>query len=411
MRQVRTARRATRTGVTLLGVLALAGVVVAGLALAAPTPSAPTIISKPPNPTNATSFTFTFSAPPSGVSNLCKLDGAAFGACTTSTSYATGVLAPGSHTFQVRARNTSDGKTSTAASYTWVIDTTSPPAPNVTSGPTALPAWSTTTSATFTWTGESGASFLCSLDGVTPSACSSGITYTVGQGAHTFSVRARDAAGNTGSPSTTYQWRVDSIAPPAPVIGTKPDDPNGNGIAKFDWTSPEAGVTYQCSKENGPYVSCTTPYTYLANVSNNQQHQFSVRSLDAAGNPSVPASWVWKVDQSMRFIVTGDASGLLYPDVWVPLVLTLHNPNNFPIYVTSLVVAVDGNSTCPPGANVELQQSDIDAGASKVLVPANGTTLIPVARSPRIRLKKTSSNQDACKNQTFGLQYSGTAVK
>jgi hypothetical protein len=288
---------------------------------------------------------------------------------------------------------------------------TPPAAPVVNSGPTPLPGWSTTTSATFVWTGEAGASFLCSLDGGPASVCSSGITYTVGQAAHTFSVRAKDAAGNTGSPSATYQWRVDSIVPPAPVIGTKPDDPNGDGIARFDWTSSEAGVTYECSKENGSYQPCTGPLEYLVDVSSSQQHQFSVRARDAAGNASAPASWTWKVDQSQRFIVTGNASGLLYPGIWVPLSLTLHNPNNFPIYVTSLQVTMASHPSCPPGANFEIQQSDIDAAAKRLLVPANGAMGVPSARTPRIRLRNTSSNQDACKNQSFSLGYSGTATK
>ena len=45
------------------------------------------------------------------------------------------------------------------------------------------------------------------------SACTSPKTYSgLGEGGHSFQVRARDAAGNESAPAS-YGWTVDSIAP------------------------------------------------------------------------------------------------------------------------------------------------------------------------------------------------------
>ena len=58
------------------------------------------------------------------------------------------------------------------------------------------------------FTSEAGAIFQCSIDGGAFTGCSSPKSYTVAAGAHTFSVRAIDAAGNVSavaSRSWTYK--------------------------------------------------------------------------------------------------------------------------------------------------------------------------------------------------------------
>jgi hypothetical protein len=94
-------------------------------------------------------------------------------------------------------------------------------------------------------------------------------------------VRQIDAAGNVGALFASQSWTIDSVAPPAPVLGTKPDDPNGDGIANFDWTDAQAAVTYRCSIENEPFRTCTSPLRTIVDVSNNGQHQFAVSAVDA----------------------------------------------------------------------------------------------------------------------------------
>jgi hypothetical protein len=55
---------------------------------------------------------------------------------------------------------------------------------------------------------EPGSSFECSLDGAPFAACTSPLTAKVKRGKHTFSVRAKDPAGNVDPTSATDDWKV-----------------------------------------------------------------------------------------------------------------------------------------------------------------------------------------------------------
>jgi hypothetical protein len=132
---------------------------------------------------------------------------------TTSWFYALAVPAPdGSYTIHVRAVDGVGNPTpaSSQLSTTPTIDTHAPPAPQITGTP---PSTTESTSATFKFKdSESGAKFLCSLDGASFAACSSPKSYTeLGSGGHNFAVEARDAAGNVSTPAS-YSWTIAKAA-------------------------------------------------------------------------------------------------------------------------------------------------------------------------------------------------------
>src|SRR5205807_9977468 len=166
------------------------------------------------------------------------LDAGAFAACSCPKSY-TGV-ADGSHTFQVKATDTA-GNTGVAASFTWTVDTVAPTA-SITASPTNP---SNSSSPSFSFSSEAGASFQCALDGAAFASCSSPKSYTrVADGSHTFQVKASDAAGNTGT-AESYTWTVDTVAPPASITAS-PTNPSNNTAPSFSFHS-EAGATFTCS--------------------------------------------------------------------------------------------------------------------------------------------------------------------
>src|SRR5205807_287477 len=78
---------------------------------------------KPSNPTNNASASFSFSHAESSYTFNCQLDVASYATCTSPKSYSS--LAEGSHTFTVEALS-SDGATTSVASYAWVVDKTAP---------------------------------------------------------------------------------------------------------------------------------------------------------------------------------------------------------------------------------------------------------------------------------------------
>jgi len=176
-----------------------------GTAEAAAPPPAPTITSGPANPTFATTATFVFSDSQSAITFLCSLDGAAYASCTSPASYSS--LKASAHTFAVKAADAANNM-SAAATYNW--SATAPPPPTIDAAP-ANPA--TATTATFNFSdAQSDVTFLCSLDIASYSACTSGISYSLATGAHTFSVEAKNSLGNLSLP-TAYSWTISSVVP------------------------------------------------------------------------------------------------------------------------------------------------------------------------------------------------------
>ena len=177
------------------------------------------ILDGPPATTtnDRATFRFTGSDNASSVEFQCQLDGSGFGLCTSPASYES--LAPGVHTFQVRAVDGSGNVDLTPATHTWEIAAQplgQPPETTIDSGPDLT---TVSTSATFTFSAdESGASFECALDGPTYTACTSPATFTgLSTGTHTLLVRATDGDSNADATPAAYTWRVAEAPVPAAV--------------------------------------------------------------------------------------------------------------------------------------------------------------------------------------------------
>jgi hypothetical protein len=104
----------------------------------------------------------------------------------------------------------------------WIISVhnTAPPDTSLDSySPSTQLTNDTTASFSFSSGDVDLASFECSLDGATFTPCSNPQPYdNLGNGPHTFEVRAIDTAGNLDPTPTTYSWEVDATPPPPPDI-------------------------------------------------------------------------------------------------------------------------------------------------------------------------------------------------
>jgi hypothetical protein len=92
------------------------------------TPPNTTIDTKPANPSNNASPSFTFSGtdnvtPSANLTFECKLDSGSFAACTSPKALSN--LAEGSHTFSVTAKDAAGNVDATPDSYTWTVDAVS----------------------------------------------------------------------------------------------------------------------------------------------------------------------------------------------------------------------------------------------------------------------------------------------
>ena len=195
------------------------------------------ITGHPNDPTNSTSASFTFTSTKQGTFE-CALDSLTWGGCSSPQSYSG--LAAGSHTFHVRAIDTSSNVDPNPPSYTWTIDLT-PPDTSIDSGPSGTSG----SDVTFTFSStESGSTFLCSMDGATATSCSSPKSYTgLSAASHTFTVAATDPAGNPDPTPASRTWSVTSSYARIRLMAANLssgnhqsyDDPTDNGCTATDY--------------------------------------------------------------------------------------------------------------------------------------------------------------------------------
>jgi M6 family metalloprotease-like protein len=162
------------------------------------------ITAGPDSLTNATTASFSFTSTESGTSFECRIDSGSWGSCSTPASFSG--LADGLHTFSVRARDYLGAIDTTPASVTWTIDTI-PPETAMSSGPVSP---TTATGASFAFSSaDPGATFTCRLDAGSWTPCTTPTAYNnIPVGEHTFSVRARDLAGNDDQTPAAWNWVV-----------------------------------------------------------------------------------------------------------------------------------------------------------------------------------------------------------
>ncbi len=261
--------------------------------------------------TGSAAAQFTFSGTDgsgSGVASYeCRLDSSQAGdwaPCASPKSY--GSLAEGAHTFEVRATDKAANVDATPAAFTWSVDTTAPQT-QIDSHPAALMA---SPSAQFAFsgtdTGGSGvASYQCRIDSTEPSAwsaCASPKSYgSLADGAHSFEVRAIDAAGNSDGSPASFDWTVDTT-PPDTQIDTHPAALSNSASAQFAFSGTDAGgsgvASYECrrdSTEASAWSACASPQSYSS--LSDGSHTFQVRATDQAANTDgSPATFNWTVD-------------------------------------------------------------------------------------------------------------------
>jgi hypothetical protein len=85
-------------------------------------PPESTIVSGPSGTVGSASSSFAFSSSEANSTFECRLDGGAYGSCTSPMNYAD--LSDGFHTFEVRATDAAGNTDATPASRTWTVDTT-----------------------------------------------------------------------------------------------------------------------------------------------------------------------------------------------------------------------------------------------------------------------------------------------
>jgi hypothetical protein len=264
-----------------------------------------TITAAPAEFSREGSATFEFTSDDPDAVFTCAIDGDAPVDCE---SPYTRSLGDGPHTFTVRAIDDAGNSDDTPAEHVWSIDRVAPNT-TITDRP---PLADNSVVVEFAFeSDEENVAFDCALDGGNFMPCESGDELgPLGDGAHSFSVRATDRAGNADSSPAVYAWSIDTSTPDTQLV-SGPSGPTPSATATFTFLSPDAGsgATFQCSLDSAAFTTCTSPKTYT-NLGMGE-HDFAVRVRDAVGNlDPTPATRSWSVDTAdPNTTITGGPSG------------------------------------------------------------------------------------------------------
>ncbi len=228
-----------------------------------------------------------------------RVDGGGFQPCSATCT--TPALSNGTHTVAFRATDTDAPPTAdqTPATRTVTIDTVGPQT-TITGGPSGRGNDSTPT---FNFTSnEAGSTFQCRTDGGAFASCSSPrTTAALGDGDHTFQVRARDQATNLDPTPASRSFTVDTSAPETQITkGPKRKVKTRKKKAKveLEFAADEPGTTFECALDGDSFASCSSPFTTKVKKG---KHSFQVRGTDQLGNAEqTPATRTWKVKRKKK---------------------------------------------------------------------------------------------------------------
>jgi hypothetical protein len=254
-------------------------------------------------------FSFSGTDAGSGIASYeCRVDGGAWGGCTSPRNYAS--LADGSHAFEVRAIDLAGNADGTPAAFAWSVDGTEP-ATSIDTHPSSSTS-STTAEFAFTGTDTGGsgvASFQCRLDSAAPgdwSPCSSPASYSgLADGPHHFETRAIDQAGNADSTPAAFDWSIDTAAPPPPSISkTVPASPANDNAPKVVGSAP-AGSTvrlYANATCSGTAVAVDSAASLAAGIAvtvpDDSTTELSAMAASLVGNTSACSAPIAYVEDS-----------------------------------------------------------------------------------------------------------------
>ena len=283
------------------------------------TPPDTTITSGPTGLVNTRAASIAFSSTEAGSSFECRVDGAAFAACSSPKALSN--LADGAHTFEVRATDSAGNTDAAPAARSWTVDATAPDT-LITSGPSGdTPEGNVQFEFS---SSETGSTFECRVDAGAFVACTSPKPISApATGAHTFEVRATDTAGNSDASAASRSWTTlpqGTLPAPETTITVAPPS-RSTGAVSIPFTSDDPQATFECSYDSVLYTACSSPYQVLTPAYG--AHTFRVRAVNADGTDQTPAQATWHTVKPRQDLCGTISSNLtLTPDDASVYVLT-----------------------------------------------------------------------------------------
>ncbi len=231
------------------------------------------------------------------------------------------------------------------------------------------------------------------------------VTLVIQSSAGSFTVAASPGAQTLlQDDSTTFQATVTPSSFTGSVSLSVSGLPSG-ATAGFD----PASVSVSGSTPASSTLTVTTASSTPAGT-------FTLTIQGTGGSPSQTHSTTVSltVGPTVSFGISGDIADPPYPGGHTPLNLSITNPYDFTLNITSLTVAVNDHTSrsgCSGSQNFRALQY---GGSYPISVPANSTmTLaqlgVTQGQMPQLSMLDTNFNQDACKGATITLSYGGSA--
>jgi hypothetical protein len=274
--------------------------------------------------------------------------------------------------------------------------------------------------ATFAWLLQQGTTAECRLDAARWRRCANPRSYLgLGLGEHVFRVRARSGSGRLSSVNR-FAWTIsETPPPPSPTITSGPDGSTTSTDATFQFSVAD-GAAAECRLDAGLWLPCSSPIVFVGLSVGT--HVFCVRAIAPDGTVGPGACRTWTITAGVTeeptgaFTMSGSLPGPIALGSGGTLPLSVTNPYDFPLRVWSLrvtVLAATSQPDCDGVANLQVTQSNAASGALSITIPALGTVTLPAqgATAPVVTMRDLPTNQDACKNATFTLSYSGTGTR
>ncbi|HVM27520.1 MAG TPA: Ig-like domain-containing protein, partial [Mycobacteriales bacterium] len=270
------------------------------------TPPAAPVVTAAPGPSNARSWTVSFTSEAGSTASCVLRRGstvvASVAGCTSGVTFDLTGQPDGTYTVTVELVDAA-GNRSQAATASYLLDTTPPAAPVVTAtpGPSSSRSWQVS------FTGESGTTASCVLRRGgevvrTVAACTSPVVFDLTglpDGTYTVEVELVDAAGNRSRVGSA-SYELDTTAPAVPVFTAVPST-SFDRAPRWEFTGPADGVLLcRLYAPDGTLLVDTlcTGTSFTADLAGRPDGTYTLelRARDAAGNVSAPVTSAFVLD-------------------------------------------------------------------------------------------------------------------
>ena len=346
-----------------------------------------TISSGPANPSNVNTAQFVFTGSATAAAFECSLDNGVYTPCASPTNYTD--LSKGSHTFLVRAIDGRGLPDLSPATFTWTVNAGQPDA-TITGKPTNP---TTERTAVFTFSGDATATrFECSLDGAAYATCTSPVTYNnLGNGEHTFLVRARNSA-NTAGAADRYIWTVTNVAPVAnsQTVIVIPNQAKSITLTAID--NEPLVYTIVSPPKNGVLTGLLPNVSYSPNTNFGGADSFTFKASDGLAESNLATVTIF-VDNVPPTVTCSVTPNRLWP------------PNHKLISIQATVTVSDLHSGPAGFTLVSVTSSEADSGLDAADVPNDRQNW--VAGTPDVVGQLRAERSDAGNGRTYTLTYEG----